>query len=987
MFQLNVLPNGLPTSCSGCPLSENTKCGYFTKITGKGHSGVLIVGEASGEHEAQEGRPFIEWAPSGSILEKAIKLSGSTRDDFWLTNIVRCRPPNNFLAGASYESVAISHCSKYLDEAIRELRPRAILALGATSVRELTGFCGGKRSISYVRGFPLSGPSGLVVIPSYHPAYISRGNTRLIGLLVKDIMSAKASAAGRLAPVVNPTLEMEALEGVYALEDLYEEAKADPLLWIAYDIETEHSVQGIEDEIIEFEFGPSDGQADNDWTTPELTEGVEEGRHGESGHAETPNNQRRVSNLGNLDTNDAAIISIQFAISDTRGVYGDWRDERVRQIARKILGLPNPKVGWNNSLFDDPILRRHGVNIHGEIHDGILMRRALQPDLPAGLQQVAVDYGWPFPWKHHSGSNAVLYGVADVCSLVRIAMRLPSELDRFGMWVGYNRFIREVREKVLDPWERRGIPMSGVRLDEFREWLRCEVQRLEGELLEYIPDQLHGKHPKEGYKTIPDRIKDLVMSDPDVMEYLTKPREKVLKNGTVKLLKNNNKISDVYRQLLLNERPELLQKILDTFPELRWGYVGERVTLWEHIPFNPKSTKQMVGYLKYKNYEVPKTFKDGKETTSDKLMRRLEAQTKDPVIKLSREIRVVEKMQSSYTGKIGEDGIATGGWIPDPDGRLRTRALTKSTWQFASVSPNVFTMPKRRGDLAKRFRQCMAAEDGHVLIEFDYKAFHDLTTAALAGDERKWRTARIDPHAYVAGWLVRYPGIERALEMSDEDLKAYLLEIKKKHEKVRDEQAKPLNHGTNFGQSYRRLYFEHEEYFESETQAKQLLLLLKRVYPKTFAWQDQLLESLDTGRGRTPYLQSVWGARRWFWDVWIWKRNYQGEWYKAKGQDAEKALAFLPANHAHGMFRLKMLEMAELGWLEEYELVNFPHDALVFHPLKALADRCIEDVRGWMESPVIELAHPELCPQGFSCGVDVKIGPDLGSMEELRHGR
>jgi hypothetical protein len=440
--------------------------------------------------------------------------------------------------------------------------------------------------------------------------------------------------------------------------------------------------------------------------------------------------------------------------------------------------------------------------------------------------------------------------------------------------------------------------------------------------------------------------------------------------------------------MLVNEEAyELLGLVYRTYPEIHLGYFDGTPRMYEKVLFNPRSSKQMIEYIKHKGYEVPKTFKDNKETTSDKLMKRLEVQTGDPVIKLSREMRVIEKMQSSYTGKVDEQGVAKGGWIPDSDGRLRTRALTKSTWQFSSVSPNVFTMPKRRGDLAKRFRSCMAAEPGHVLVELDYKAFHDLTTAALAGDERKWRTARIDPHSYVAGWLVKYPGIERALEMSDQDLKALLLEIKKKHEKVRDEQAKPLNHGTNFGQSYRRLYFENEEYFESETQAKQLLLLLKRVYPKTFIWQEQLLESLDTGRGRTPYLQSVWGARRWFWDVWLWKRNYQGEWYKAKGQDAEKALAFLPANHAHGMFRLKMLEMAELGWLDRFELVNFPHDALVFHPRKEDAEECIYEVKSWMEAPVMELVHPILCPEGFSCGVDVKIGPDLGSMEELRHGR
>jgi len=265
----------------------------------------------------------------------------------------------------------------------------------------------------------------------------------------------------------------------------------------------------------------------------------------------------------------------------------------------------------------------------------------------------------------------------------------------------------------------------------------------------------------------------------------------------------------------------------------------------------------------------------------------------------------------------------------------------------------------------------------------DFKAFHDLTTAALATDERKWRTAKLDPHAYVAGFLVKYPGIERALELSDPDLKMLLKEIRSKHEKVRDEQAKPLNHGTNFGQGYRRLYFENEEFFESETQAKQMLLMLKRVYPKTFKWQEQLLESLDVGGGRTPYLQSVWGARRWFWDVWSWKKSRDGNWYKAKGQDAEKALAFLPSNHAHGMFRQKLLEMAEWEWLERYELVLFPHDALVFHPPKDLADECIANVRQWMEFPVKELANPVLCPEGLSCAVDVKIGPSMGEMEEV----
>src|SRR4026209_2550430 len=177
-----MLPNLLPDSCTGCPLSTNRHCGYFTSITGSGRNGVLIVGEASGEHEAREGKPFVQWAPAGSILERAIRQGNFKREDFWITNLIRCRPPNNFLQGAPYEHAALAHCRPNLDRAISELQPKAILAVGGIALRELTGFVGRKRGIEDVRGYPLDGPSGITTIPTLHPAYIVRGNTRYIGL-------------------------------------------------------------------------------------------------------------------------------------------------------------------------------------------------------------------------------------------------------------------------------------------------------------------------------------------------------------------------------------------------------------------------------------------------------------------------------------------------------------------------------------------------------------------------------------------------------------------------------------------------------------------------------------------------------------------------------------------------------------------------------------------------------------------------------------
>lgn len=975
-----MLLTGLPDSCSGCVLSTNPHSGYFTKVIGKGTSGVLIVGEASGESEAKSGTPFVDSAPAGSILEKAIKLTGGKRDDFWITNIIRCRPPNNVLAGANYETEAINHCSSNLERAIREYQPRAILALGSIPLRELTGMAGGKQSISYLRGYPLQTRYGIPCIPSFHPAFTARGNTRFIPLLVKDLITAKSVSAGRLTYVVDPSTEMTVYEGVTALEDFYEEVLKDPECWIAYDIETPRSQEGEEDDIVEFsEYANDGGSSEEDGGDADSM--VLRGSPDRE-QSETYNERGSLSN-NKLDQLPDGIVSIQFAISDQWGVFGDWHDPRVRTLAQKILALPNPKVAHNGDHFDRPRLEKEGVHINGEHYDSLSMRRALQPDLPAGLQQVAVDYGWRWPWKHYSGSNALLYGVADVCSLVRIVSKLPGELDRLGMWDGYQKYVRGVRDIVEIPWEKRGIPMSTLRLDETREYLTREVIVKSVEVKSHIPDELHSTHPKDGYKNLPDSIKSIILNDERAGDLLTKPTEKVLKNGTVKLIKSKIKVSDIYKMLVNMELPDLLDKIFQSNPDLHMGVFDGQYRLFERVWFNPRSSQQMIKYLKHKGYEVPKDFKTDKETTSDKLMKRLQEKTGDPVIGLSREIRALEKMRDSYTGKLGDDGVARGGWIPDSDGRLRTRAMTNSTWQFSSVSPNVFTLPKRREELAKRFRKCVQAEPGHVMIEFDFKSFHDLTTAALATDEVKWRTARLDGHSYTAGHLVRYPGINRALEMSDADLKEYLKEIKAKHPKVRNEQAKPLNHGTNFGQGYRRLYFENEEYFESEFQAKKMLEMLKRIYPKTFQWQEELLKSLDVGGGRVPYLQSVWGARRWFWDVWAWKKTRDGRWYKSKGQDAEKALAYYPSNNAHGMFRKKLLEAAERDLLVRYELVLFPHDAWIFHPPIELADECIENIKTLMETPVIELANLILCPQGLSCAVDVAIGPSMGEMKEV----
>src|ERR1700691_161533 len=142
-----------PNSCSGCQCEHHGT--DFSRIDGQGSLGVMVVAEASGELEAREGRPLVEYAPAGSLFARTLRRMGYSREQFSITNCIRCRPRNNWLSGAPWEFPALNHCRPNLDAAIRDRQPRAILALGDTALRELTGEAGEARGVSHLGGYVL----------------------------------------------------------------------------------------------------------------------------------------------------------------------------------------------------------------------------------------------------------------------------------------------------------------------------------------------------------------------------------------------------------------------------------------------------------------------------------------------------------------------------------------------------------------------------------------------------------------------------------------------------------------------------------------------------------------------------------------------------------------------------------------------------------------------------------------------------------------
>ena len=135
-------------------------------VPGQGtpHPDILFVGEGPGAEEDEQGLAFV--GPAGQLLTKMIEAMGYRREEVFIANVVKCRPPAN----RTPLPEEIEQCLPYLTEQIAILKPKVIVALGATAVKGLLNPTVG---IMKLRGNWMSF-EGIPVMPTYHPAYLLR---------------------------------------------------------------------------------------------------------------------------------------------------------------------------------------------------------------------------------------------------------------------------------------------------------------------------------------------------------------------------------------------------------------------------------------------------------------------------------------------------------------------------------------------------------------------------------------------------------------------------------------------------------------------------------------------------------------------------------------------------------------------------------------------------------------------------------------------
>jgi DNA polymerase len=161
--------------CKKCSLHKTRQNAVFGESDYQ--AGIMIIGEAPGANEDKQGRPFVGRA--GRLLDEILEKYDMNREKgVFISNIVKCRPPENRLPKKN----EIETCIPYLEKQIELINPEVIVLLGLTAARSFMGL---KEQMKEIRGKEME-KDGKKVMVTYHPAAILR-NPNLRPFLEKDI--------------------------------------------------------------------------------------------------------------------------------------------------------------------------------------------------------------------------------------------------------------------------------------------------------------------------------------------------------------------------------------------------------------------------------------------------------------------------------------------------------------------------------------------------------------------------------------------------------------------------------------------------------------------------------------------------------------------------------------------------------------------------------------------------------------------------------
>lgn len=155
-------------NCKKCKLCQNRTNIVFG--TGNKNADLMFIGEGPGADEDKEGEPFV--GKAGKLMNEAFKGLGINREEVYIANIVKCRPPSNRVPEED-ETVA---CLNYLRNQVILVKPKIIVLLGSTALKNILGK---EYGITNARGKWIE-KKGIMYMPTWHPAALLRDENKKI---------------------------------------------------------------------------------------------------------------------------------------------------------------------------------------------------------------------------------------------------------------------------------------------------------------------------------------------------------------------------------------------------------------------------------------------------------------------------------------------------------------------------------------------------------------------------------------------------------------------------------------------------------------------------------------------------------------------------------------------------------------------------------------------------------------------------------------
>jgi DNA polymerase len=574
-----------PSSCHGCALAD-IGAGFMAPQLARDPYGVTLLGEALGADEAEMGSPFVGRA--GFRLTRLIEWAGLDRSRFDILNAAWCQPPGNKLEGTPYERPAIDHCR---DAHWGRLLSRSAVVVPLGNVPMAT-LLHGRKGITHLRGYVYGG-QGYHVVPTVHPAFIARGQSKYSAAVINDLQ--KAVELAHCGLKVEPTNYLLDPSPVGAL----------------------------------------------DWARAALTPSRPDGQRPLriAFDIETPYKSGDESEVSDDDDPTYHILRIGFTVAGLSGMSVPWSGEYIPAI-RLLLDNDYDKIAWNAG-FDTSRVRANGVPVGGLIHDGMVAWHILHSDLPKGLGFVATfTCPWQSEWKSLSSSRPAYYNVVDADVEWRSYHAIEAELHRVGLWEVYERDVLRI-DPILVHMSQKGMPVdTAIRLDRATRLAHEQVAVIE-EIGSLIPQAARRLHPKEGFKVAPKDPTGLVEIQVEA------PVRRCSLCGKVNPPKSHFR---AYKRPTA-KRPQNPCSVGTTVTQ------SETITRLARVePFKP-SREQLIRYHGVLGRPIPtrKDRKTGetKAVFDEMVLKQLEKKyPKDQVYGLILRYREADKLAGTYLGKI-----------------------------------------------------------------------------------------------------------------------------------------------------------------------------------------------------------------------------------------------------------------------------------------------------------------------------------------------